>query len=209
MKSQPLVRTFDVFYDATHGFAFSEVRAETIYQAAVGLVGRHAGPLALAKVHGLNIGLGDRPMKLTNVRFGKGGYSMLITQRKLVSPHGDRIYVVSNNDYAGTESFPGSGEYVPDTSVAWASKTIISNTENYTDTTLTALAAHEMAHSFVGAAHCPDTACLMQVPSDWEPQNAKLLSQDEPFCDNCGESLEQRKQLALEAIPPVEWPRPD
>jgi len=196
------VRTFDTYYDMTEGSAFSKVRAEGLYQMAAELVGRYAGPIALAQIQGVKLPLEGRPITTKNVRFGRGGYSMLMTNHELVWGNGTSAAGLTDVGYR-TQEVAGIFHAI-DASYAWTSNSIVSDFHNLTDSALRVATAHEMAHTFIGPHHCADAHCVMQEPVLAGPPNAKLMAQDDPFCDNCIELLVDRGNRALEMAPPKE-----
>jgi hypothetical protein len=198
VKAQSTVRTFETFYDATEGYEFSKPRAEVICQAAAELIGRYTGPIALSPMQGLRINLGDSPITPFNVNFGTTPYKILMTKRVVVGP--DKQTVSSYSMTKGRLRRPHPGAPYKLDGFISASESGISNANNLTDSTLTVLTAHEMAHTFTNPNHCPETDCLRQFPFEKSSTNAKLLNQDDPFCDNCVQLLEQGGQLAAGAV---------
>jgi hypothetical protein len=142
--------------------------------------------------------LGDRPITPLSVNFGTTPYSILMTKRVLVGP--DEQTVASYSLTKGRLRRPHSGAPYKLDGFFSASESGISNANNLTDSTLTVLTAHEMAHTFTDPGHCPETDCIRQVPREKSSTNAKLLNQDDPFCDNCSQLLEQGGQLAAGAV---------
>lgn len=198
MKSQSTIRTFDIFNDATTGFAFDRARAETIYQSAAGAVARYAGPIVLSRMRGARINLGDKPMKLFNFRLPSGPYSLVLTSRRLVDRGDQSVHVAGAGVFPFRDLPDGTRQY---DSVARSTRSIISNYNNLADPSLTLLAAHEIGHSFMGSDHCPDIACVMRtIEPENEPRNAEILAQENPFCGNCIETLEDSGRQAAAAL---------
>jgi hypothetical protein len=194
VKSKSTVRAFDVFNDITAGFASDNAWAEVIYHSAAEAVARHAGPIMLSPVRGVHIPLGDRPINLFNFSLPSGPHSILLTRRRLVDLNDDTVHLSGGGVFPFQDQ--PNGARTPGT-VASQTKSIISDHANLTDESLKLLAAHEMAHSFMGPGVCLNTACTMQAPEPENvPRNAEILAQEEPFCDNCIGTLEYRGQQA-------------
>jgi len=200
VKAQSTVRTFETFHDITEGYEFSKPRAEVICQAAAELIGRYTGPIALIPMQDMRIDLGDRPITPFNTNFGEmAGYNIFMTKRVLVGPDEQTVSSYSVIKARLSAAHPGSAAPYKLDGLIGASLSVISSAHNPSDSPLKVLAAHEMAHTFTDPGHCPETDCIRQTPREKNSTNAKLLNQEDPFCDTCIQKLEQGGQIAAGA----------